>query len=218
MKLLIALAAVCLVWVPSAFAQSPTVDSAFISLAGEHPVNVVVRESSGSILVGYGSSNSPGGIKRLNGTTGAVIKETLEDGPVTAIVIMSYGNVLAGGKNNFDGNGFIARLDSSLDPIYVFPGGPRLKATAEGGGVRSLALDSSGNIIDGPRRFSLSASFGRSFELADRKNIELRMESQNLTNTVSFTNLGTVVNAINYGLPTNTSNMRSVSGTIRFRF
>ena len=44
------------------------------------------------------------------------------------------------------------------------------------------------------------------------------MESNNLTNRVNFANLGTVVNALNYGLPTSTSQMRTMQGTLRFRF
>lgn len=78
--------------------------------------------------------------------------------------------------------------------------------------------NSSRNIIDGPSRISLNLSFGRSFRLADRRSIEFRMESQNVTNHVSFTSLGTVVNAINYGLPTATAPMRSASAVLRLRF
>ncbi len=78
--------------------------------------------------------------------------------------------------------------------------------------------NSSRNAIDGPNRLSLNLALGRQFRLKERKSLEFRMESNNFTNHVNFTNLGTVVNAINYGLPTSTSQMRTMQGTLRFRF
>ena len=78
--------------------------------------------------------------------------------------------------------------------------------------------NSSRNVIDGPNRLVLNLALGRQFRLKERKSLEFRMESNNLTNHVNFTNLGTVVNAINYGLPTSTSQMRTMQVTLRFRF
>ena len=60
---------------------------------------------------------------------------------------------------------------------------------------------------------------GRSFKLGDgRRVIEARADSYNSTNTASFTNLGTVINASNYGLPVSTLPMRNMTFTLRFRF
>ena len=78
--------------------------------------------------------------------------------------------------------------------------------------------NSSRNIIDGPNRLNLNLSLGRQFRLKERKSLEFRMESNNFINHVNYTNLGTVVNAINYGLPTATGQMRTMQGTLRFRF
>ncbi len=78
--------------------------------------------------------------------------------------------------------------------------------------------NSSRNLIDGPARMSLNLAIGRSFQIADRRSMEFRAESQNFTNRVSYTNVGTVVNAINYGLATDAARMRTVSLTVRFRF
>ncbi len=78
--------------------------------------------------------------------------------------------------------------------------------------------NSSRNIIDGPNRLNLNLSLGRQFRLKERRSLEFRMESNNFINHVNYTNLGTVVNAINYGLPTSTGQMRTMQGTLRFRF
>jgi hypothetical protein len=74
------------------------------------------------------------------------------------------------------------------------------------------------NTIPGPARVALNLSFGRAFPLDERRRLELRMDSQNVTNYVTFTGLGTVVNAINYGLATATQPMRTITATARLRF
>jgi hypothetical protein len=76
------------------------------------------------------------------------------------------------------------------------------------------------NTIPGPGTFSLNASLGRSFRIGDntRRQFEVRAEAENLLNHVNITGLGTVVNAIDYGLATSAGNMRSVNLTLRLRF
>jgi hypothetical protein len=76
------------------------------------------------------------------------------------------------------------------------------------------------NTIPGPSRWFLNASFGRSFPVGNdnRRRLEARLEGTNLTNHVAYTNLGTVINALNYGLPVSTMPMRSLNVNVRFRF
>ena len=74
------------------------------------------------------------------------------------------------------------------------------------------------NTIDGPTRVSLNLSVSRAFRIDDRRRLELRVDSQNFTNHVSYTSLGTVVNAANYGLPTATAGMRTITPSLRLRF
>ena len=52
--------------------------------------------------------------------------------------------------------------------------------------------------ITGPALFAVNGSFGRGFRMGDnRRRLEFRLEGNNLTNRVSITSLGTVVNASN---------------------
>jgi trimeric autotransporter adhesin len=74
------------------------------------------------------------------------------------------------------------------------------------------------NTIPGPGLFSLNAAFARSFNLAERRRLEFRLETTNVLNNVNYTNLYTVVNAINYGLPSSASGMRTMQLVVRFRF
>ncbi len=74
------------------------------------------------------------------------------------------------------------------------------------------------NTIPGPDLFSLNAAFARSFNLSERRRIEFRIETTNILNNVNYTNLYTVVNATNYGLPSAASAMRTVQAVVRLRF
>ena len=78
--------------------------------------------------------------------------------------------------------------------------------------------NSARNVIPGAGLFTINAGLGRSFRLSERRRLEIRSESTNLTNHPVFSNLGTTVNASNYGLPLAVANMRTVNLQIRFRF
>jgi hypothetical protein len=75
------------------------------------------------------------------------------------------------------------------------------------------------NTITGPALFAVNGSIGRGFRIGDnRRRLEFRLEANNLTNRVSLTGLGTVVNASNYGLAQGAAAMRTVQAIARFRF
>jgi hypothetical protein len=75
------------------------------------------------------------------------------------------------------------------------------------------------NTIPGPNFVGLNAAFGRSFQFGEsRRRLELRLEGNNVLNYVNYTNINTVVNATNYGLPISAASMRSVTAVLRFRF
>ncbi len=78
--------------------------------------------------------------------------------------------------------------------------------------------DAGRNTIPGPGLFNLNLAFARSFNLAERRRLEFRFESNNVLNHVNYTNLYTVVNAVNYGLPSAAGAMRILDVVVRFRF
>ena len=79
--------------------------------------------------------------------------------------------------------------------------------------------NASRNTIPGPGLFSLNFGIGRDFRLGEeRRRMNVRLESTNVTNTVSYSRLGTTVNASNFGLATNTAAMRTMRLNVRFRF
>ncbi len=78
--------------------------------------------------------------------------------------------------------------------------------------------DAGRNTIPGPGLFSINLAFARSFTFAERRRLEFRIQSNNVLNHVNYTNLYTVVNAVNYGLPSAAGAMRTLSAVVRFRF
>jgi len=75
------------------------------------------------------------------------------------------------------------------------------------------------NTIPGPSRFGVDLAFGRSFLLDEsRRRLEFRVEARNVFNQVNFTNINTVVNASNYGLPISAAPMRVLDALVRLRF
>jgi trimeric autotransporter adhesin len=80
--------------------------------------------------------------------------------------------------------------------------------------------DAGRDTVPGLPRISANLGFGRSFVLSgdNRRRIEVRVESSNLTNHANYTSVGTVINASTYGVPLAAAGMRTVTALVRLRF
>jgi hypothetical protein len=74
------------------------------------------------------------------------------------------------------------------------------------------------NTIPGPDQWALNLSLARVIDFGERRRLEFRLDTTNITNSVFYTSYGTVVNATNYGLATAAAPMRTLTFTTRFRF
>jgi len=72
--------------------------------------------------------------------------------------------------------------------------------------------------IIGPIQFAYNASISRTFRLSDRVNLDLRIDSTNPINHVTYTAWNTTFGSSLFGLPANANAMRSVKTTMRVRF
>jgi hypothetical protein len=70
------------------------------------------------------------------------------------------------------------------------------------------------NSIVGPAQFSLNASLGRTFA----ENLDLRFDSTNMLNHVTYPSWNTAVLSSQFGLPSTANAMRSLQATLRWRF
>jgi len=130
--------------------------------------------------------------------------------PQTARVL---GNLADTGGTGVVGSG---RADATGLPIHSDTGFFNLAAFTV---PRPGTFGNAGrNTIDGPTRLALNLSLARTVHFGERRMLEFRVDSQNFTNHVSYTRLGTVVNAADYGLPTATAPMRRITAQLRLRF
>lgn len=118
------------------------------------------------------------------------------------------------------GNTGSLRPEYTGAPLYNAPAGMFLNPAAyvlpPSGQYGNAGRDS----ITGPFQFSLNASLSRTFRLTDRFSLDLRVDSTNTLNHVTFQNWNTTFGSTQFGLPNpNSANaMRSMLTTLRVRF
>jgi hypothetical protein len=78
--------------------------------------------------------------------------------------------------------------------------------------------DAGRNIITGPMQFGLNASAGRVFRVGERRSFDLRFDSTNVLNHVTYSSWNTTFGGPLFGLPSGANAMRSMQLTLRFRF
>lgn len=78
--------------------------------------------------------------------------------------------------------------------------------------------DAGRDIITGPIQLNLNASAGRVFRLGERRSFDIRFDSTNVLNHVTFSSWNTTLGNAQFGLPAAANAMRSMQLTLRFRF
>jgi hypothetical protein len=144
---------------------------------------------------------------------------TIETGtPSTAYV---QGNVSSNGRT---GAYYSLRANAS-GQLVSLPGSER--TTLEYFNTAAFTLPPAGELgnagvdtIPGPPMYNLNMSLDRQLVFNREKGIngDLRVAANNVFNMPSFTGLGTVVNAANFGRVTGVGSMRSVIFSFRLRF
>jgi hypothetical protein len=74
------------------------------------------------------------------------------------------------------------------------------------------------NSITGPAQFALNASLAHTFRVNDRMSMDLRIDSMNVLNHVTFVRWNTTVNSAQFGLPVAANAMRILQPSLRVRF
>jgi hypothetical protein len=154
-----------------------------------------------------------------NSKLGRILSNWQLSGSITAetgtpLTARALGNVSELAQTGGTGS---ERAEATGQPIYSSTGFFNLNAfTVPAPGTYGNA---GRNTIPGPGLFNLNLAFARSFALGERRrSIEFRIESNNVLNHVSYTNIYSVVNAVNYGLPSAAGAMRRVDAVVRLRF
>ncbi|HUO33647.1 MAG TPA: carboxypeptidase regulatory-like domain-containing protein [Candidatus Acidoferrum sp.] len=136
-----------------------------------------------------------------------------------------YTALLGGAASNNSGTGanFSERADQAGDPNIGVCGGAPLaffNTAAFTSPPAGQYGDAQRNSIEGPCSFSWNFSVGKSFRFGpdQRRRFDARWEINNLTNTPTFTGLGTTLGSTFFGRVTSAGSMRTMDINLRFNF
>ena len=102
--------------------------------------------------------------------------------------------------------------------VYAAPPGLSLNPAAYSAPLPGQYGDAGRDSITGPSQFTVSASAGRTFRLSDRLSGDLRIDSTNPINHVTFPGWNTTFGSAQFGLPAAANNMRSLTTGFIVRF
>jgi hypothetical protein len=166
---------------------------------------------------------SPFGQQGLLHSESTLVNRLLQDWTISGSVNAASGHPFTarvlGNLTNTGGTGAVGSGRADATGIPEASGSGYFNVLAftvpTGGGFG----DAGRNTIIGPGTFSMNLGISRSFRLGDdRRRLEFRVDSTNFTNHVNITGIGTVVNAVDYGLATAAGGMRSITTSLRLRF
>jgi trimeric autotransporter adhesin len=103
-------------------------------------------------------------------------------------------------------------------PLYAAPPGLALNPAAYAAPPPGQYGNAGRDSITGPFQFTLNASAGRTFRLSDRFSGDLRIDSTNPLNYVTYTAWNTVFASPQFGLPVSANAMRSLTIGFIVRF
>jgi hypothetical protein len=197
--------------------KSPTIAQDWLDLSAERGLSTFDQSHLLNMQLQYTTGMGVAGKTLLSGWKGEVFKEwtflnqiTVGSGlPETPIYLAAVSGTGVTGS---------IRPDYTGAPLYAAPSGLFLNPAAYTAPRPGQWGNAGRNSIIGPAQFTLNASMGRTFRLDGRFNLDLRMDSTNLLNHVTFTSWNTTVNSTQFGLPTTANSMRSIQTTLRLRF
>jgi hypothetical protein len=167
--------------------------------------------------VQYTSGQGAGGGTLLGGWRGRLLKEWtlatqintgtgLPENPVYPLAVPGTG---------YSGS---IRPNVTGAPLYAAGPGFFLNAAAFSAPTPGQWGDARRNSIEGPDQFSLNFSLARTFRYKKRYSLDVRVDSTNALNHVTYTSYVTTINNAQFGLPVAANAMRTLQLTGRLRF
>ena len=184
----------------------------WLNLAAERGLSSFDQRHQVTAQLQYTTGIGVGGGTLLRGWEGAAFKGWTFITSVAAGSGMPLTPVYVAAVRNTGVTGSI-RPDYTGAPVYAAPASRFLNPAAYAAAAAGLWGDAGRNSITGPDQFALNASMGRSFG-----DFDLRFDSTNALNHVTFPSWNTVTNGAQFGLANAANAMRSVQATLRWRF
>jgi trimeric autotransporter adhesin len=191
----------------------------WLNLSAERGLSNFDQRQLVTFTTQYTTGMGIGGGTLVSGWKGALFKEWTFVSSLTAGTGLPLTPVYLTPVLGTGSSGSI-RPDYTGAPLYEATGGLNLNPLAYALPIAGQWGNAGRNSITGPAQFSWNASMGRTFRMSDRFNLDVRVDSTNTLNHVTFQNWNTTVGNALFGLPNpNAANaMRSVQTTVRLRF
>lgn len=190
----------------------------WLDLSAERSLSSFNRTHTLNLNVQYSTGQGTSGGTLLSGWKGALAKDwtfatTLVAGsglPETPIILNRV--VTETGVTGTVRADYIGGMLAPVLPGYGF------NIDAFAAPLAGQYGDAGRNIITGPVQFNLNASAGRVFRISERRSFDLRFDSTNVLNHVTYASWNTTLGNAQFGLPVSANAMRSIQLTLRFRF
>ena len=189
----------------------------WLNLSAERSLSTFDQRHLLSLQAQYTTGMGLGGGTLLSGWRGALFKEWTVLTQVTAGTGLPQTPIYLAAVPGTGVTGSI-RPDRTGAPLYTAPSGYFLNRAAFTPPLAGQWGNAGRDAITGPAQFTLNAALGRTFRLRDRFNLDLRVDSTNLFNHVTYTTWNTTITSAQFGLPTAANAMRSMQTTLRLRF
>lgn len=189
----------------------------WLNLSAERSLSNFDQRHTVSVMMQYTTGMGIAGGTLLGGWRGTLLKEWTLSTQITAGTGLPLTPVYFAAVPGTGVTGSI-RPDYTGAPLYDAPNGYFLNPAAYTAPALGQWGNAGRNSIAGPAQFTLNASLGRTFRVADRLSLDLRADATNLLNHPVFPSWNTTVNSAQFGLPTTANPMRSIQMTARLRF
>ena len=194
-----------------------TIAQNWLNLAGERGLSTFDQRHVLSLQMQYTTGMGLAGGTLLSGWRGALFKDW------TAATQISAGSGLPQTPVYLvpvPGTGVTGtiRPDYTGAPVYSAPADLFLNPLAYVAPLPGQWGNAGRDSIRGPIQFALGASLGRTFRVRDHYNLDLRFDSVNVLNHVTYTRWNTTINSAQFGLPIAANGMRNLQTTLRLRF
>jgi len=202
----------------AATTQAPlTIAQNWRDLSAERGLSVFDQRHLLNIQLQYTSGMGMGGGTLMDGWRGTLLKEW------TVLTQITAGSGLPQTPIYFaavPGTGFTGTIRPDLTGASIHAGQPGyfLNSAAFSAPRSGQWGNARRDSITGPDQFLLNASLGRTFRLDQRVNLDLRIDSTNFLNHVTYATWNATVNSKQFGLPAAANPMRSLQTTLRVRF
>jgi hypothetical protein len=189
----------------------------WLNLAGERGLSNFDQRHLLALQMQYSTGMGVGGGTLLSGWRGAMFKEWTITTQISAGSGLPQTPIYVAAVQGTGVTGSI-RPNYTGASLYDAPEGFALNPAAVAKPLPGQWGDAGRNSITGPAQFSLDASLGRTFRLGDRLNADLRIDSTNALNHVTYQSWNTNINNAQFGLPTAANKMRMAKIGLRVRF